>query len=317
MLSILIALVIVLSHKKRNEGLKFLIAMPLASSVAYAFWALLITESISFYGSNYVSTLLIIFTVSAAIALGSSLIFRKRMRSRPEKWDVLAGIFYAIGNIALFSVVNSKSLLVVYAVSYMSVLFFLLDGRNIRLLASSGKKIVGIIIAVLVIVASVIYLYLSFNSSYPSSINLFSIAMGLAAAVFYAIGGMLSVRVSYERESIPSKWFWISVTEALITAIAVLAFGFKATGASIALSALAGIAIVVPFVLGFLSYTYTKYLRGIRKVVDKELIYSIPELDILWLAILYGVFIKFLGFGDFAAIAAMVIAVVYLYTLKA
>ncbi|MCL4388692.1 hypothetical protein M1408_02605 [Candidatus Marsarchaeota archaeon] len=306
-----------MSSKKRRESLKFLIALPLISSVAYAFWALLITESISFYGSNYVSTLLIIFIVSAAIALTSSFIFKKKMRRRPEKWDLLAGIFYAIGNVALFSVVNSKSLLVVYAVSYMSVLFFLFDGKNIRLLAGSGKKLIGISIAVIVIVASVIYLYVSFNSSYPSSINLFSVAMGLAAAVFYAIGGMLSVRVSYERESIPSKWFWISVTEAIVTAVAVLAFGFKATDASIALSALAGVAIVIPFVLGFLSYSYTKYLRGVRKVVDKELIYSIPELDILWLAILYGVFIKFLGFGDFAAIAAMVIAVIYLYTLKA
>ena len=123
--------------------------------------------------------------------------------------------------------------------------------------------------------------------------------------------------VSYERESIPSKWFWISVIEALVTLIAVLAFGFKVTEASIGISALAGVAIVVPFVLGFISYTYTKYLRGVRKVVDKELIYSIPELDILWLAILYGVFIKFLGLGDLAAIAAMVVSVVYLYTLKA
>lgn len=306
-----------LSSRRKLAGLKFLIALPMISSVAYAFWALLITESISFYGSNYVSTLLIIFTVSAAIALTSSLIFKKRMRRKPERWDVLAGIFYAIGNVALFSVVNSKSLLVVYAVSYMSVLFFLFDGKNIRLLSSSGKKLVGITVAVLAIVASVIYLYVSFNSSYPSSINLFSIAMGLAAAVFYAIGGMLSVRVSYERESIPSKWFWISITEALVIAIAVLIFGFKATEASMALSALAGVAIAVPFVLGFISYTYTKYLRGVRKVVDKELIYSIPELDILWLAILYGVFIKFLGFGDFAAIAVMVISVVYLYILKA
>ena len=306
-----------LSSRRKLAGLKFLIALPLISSVAYAFWALLITESISFYGSNYVSTLLIIFTVSAAIALTSSLIFKKRMRRKPERWDVLAGIFYAIGNVALFSVVNSKSLLVVYAVSYMSVLFFLFDGKNIRLLSSSGKKLVGITVAVLAIVASVIYLYVSFNSSYPSSINLFSIAMGLAAAVFYAIGGMLSVRVSYERESIPSKWFWISITEALVIAIAVLIFGFKATEASMALSALAGVAIAVPFVLGFISYTYTKYLRGVRKVVDKELIYSIPELDILWLAILYGVFIRFLGLGDFAAIAVMVISVVYLYILKA
>jgi hypothetical protein len=309
--------VVTLSSRRKLAGLKFLIALPLISSVAYAFWALLITESISFYGSNYVSTLLIIFTVSAAIALTSSLIFKKRMRRKPERWDVLAGIFYAIGNVALFSVVNSKSLLVVYAVSYMSVLFFLFDGKNIRLLSSSGKKLVGITVAVLAIVASVIYLYVSFNSSYPSSINLFSIAMGLAAAVFYAIGGMLSVRVSYERESIPSKWFWISITEALVIAIAVLIFGFKATEASMALSALAGVAIAVPFVLGFISYTYTKYLRGVRKVVDKELIYSIPELDILWLAILYGVFIRFLGLGDFAAIAVMVISVVYLYILKA
>ncbi len=308
---------VTLSSRRKLAGLKFLIALPLISSVAYAFWALLITESISFYGSNYVSTLLIIFTVSAAIALTSSLIFKKRMRRKPERWDVLAGIFYAIGNVALFSVVNSKSLLVVYAVSYMSVLFFLFDGKNIRLLSSSGKKLVGITVAVLAIVASVIYLYVSFNSSYPSSINLFSIAMGLAAAVFYAIGGMLSVRVSYERESIPSKWFWISITEALVIAIAVLIFGFKATEASMALSALAGVAIAVPFVLGFISYTYTKYLRGVRKVVDKELIYSIPELDILWLAILYGVFIRFLGLGDFAAIAVMVISVVYLYILKA
>lgn len=310
-------MVMTLPLNKKHPGLKFLIALPLISSVSYAFWALLITESISFYGSNYVSTLLIIFTVSAAIALASALVFKKSMRRKPERFDILAGIFYAIGNIALFSVVNSKSLLVVYAISYMSVLFFLFDGKNIKLLAASGKKLIGITVAIIVIVASVIYLYISFNSSYPSSINLFSIAMGLTAAVFYAIGGMLSVRVSYERESIPSKWFWISVIEALVTLIAVLAFGFKVTEASIGISALAGVAIVVPFVLGFISYTYTKYLRGVRKVVDKELIYSIPELDILWLAILYGVFIKFLGLGDFAAIAAMVVSVVYLYMLKA
>ena len=308
---------VTLSSKKKSEGLKFLIALPLISSVAYAFWALLITESISFYDSNYVTTLMIIFIVSAIIAITSSFVFKKKMRRKPEKWDVLAGVFYAIGNIALFSVVNSKSLLVVYAVSYMSVLFFLFDSRNIRLLASSGKKLIGIIIAVLVIVASVIYLYVSFNSSYPSSINLFSVAMGLVAAMFYAVGGMLSVRVSYERESIPSKWFWISVTEALVTAVAVLTLGFKATYASLGISALAGVAIAFPFVLGFLSYSYTKYLRGLRKVVDKELIYSIPELDILWLAILYGVFIKFIGLGDFAAIGAMVVAVIYLYMLKA
>jgi drug/metabolite transporter (DMT)-like permease len=309
--------VITLSSKKSRASLKFLIALPLISSVAYAFWALLITESISFYGSNYVTTLLIIFIVSAAIALSSALIFKKKMRRRPERFDVLAGVFYAIGNVALFSVVNSKSLLVVYAVSYMSVLFFLFDGKNIRLLASSGKKIIGITAAILVIVASVIYLYISFNSSSPSSINLFSVSMGLVAAVFYAIGGMLSVRVSYERESIPSKWFWISVTEAMVTFIAVLAFGFKATEASIGISALAGVAIIFPFALGFISYTYTKYLRGVRKVVDKEIIYSIPELDILWLAILYGVFIKFIGLGDFAAIGAMVVSIIYLYTLNA
>ncbi len=308
---------ITLSSKKSRASLKFLIALPLISSVAYAFWALLITESISFYGSNYVTTLLIIFIVSAAIALSSALIFKKKMRRRPERFDVLAGVFYAIGNVALFSVVNSKSLLVVYAVSYMSVLFFLFDGKNIRLLASSGKKIIGITAAILVIVASVIYLYISFNSSSPSSINLFSVSMGLVAAVFYAIGGMLSVRVSYERESIPSKWFWISVTEAMVTFIAVLAFGFKATEASIGISALAGVAIIFPFALGFISYTYTKYLRGVRKVVDKEIIYSIPELDILWLAILYGVFIKFIGLGDFAAIGAMVVSIIYLYTLNA
>ena len=156
---------ITLSSKKSRASLKFLIALPLISSVAYAFWALLITESISFYGSNYVTTLLIIFIVSAAIALSSALIFKKKMRRRPERFDVLAGVFYAIGNVALFSVVNSKSLLVVYAVSYMSVLFFLFDGKNIRLLASSGKKIIGITAAILVIVASVIYLYISFNSS--------------------------------------------------------------------------------------------------------------------------------------------------------
>ena len=54
-----------------------------------------------------------------------------------------------------------------------------------------------------------------------------------------------------------------------------------------------------------------------RKVVDKEIIYSIPELDILWLAILYGVFIKFIGLGDFAAIGAMVVSIIYLYTLNA
>ena len=308
---------ITLSSKKSRASLKFLIALPLISSVAYAFWALLITESISFYGSNYVTTLLIIFIVSAAIALSSALIFKKKMRRRPERFDVLAGVFYAIGNVALFSVVNSKSLLVVYAVSYMSVLFFLFDGKNIRLLASSGKKIIGITAAILVIVASVIYLYISFNSSSPSSINLFSVSMGLVAAVFYAIGGMLSVRVSYERESIPSKWFWISVTEAMVTFIAVLAFGFKATEASIGISALAGVAIIFPFALGFISYTYTKYLRGVRKVVDKEIIYSIPELDILWLAVLYGVFIKFIGLGDFAAIGAMVVSIIYLYTLNA
>ena len=307
---------VTLSSKKSRASLKFLIALPLISSVAYAFWALLIAESISFYGSNYVTTLLIIFVVSAAIALSSALIFKKKMRRRPERFDVLAGVFYALGNVALFSVVNSKSLLVVYAVSYMSVLFFLFDGKNIRLLASSGKKIIGITAAILVIVASVIYLYISFNSSSPSSINLFSVSMGLVAAVFYAIGGMLSVRVSYERESIPSKWFWISVTEAMVTFIAVLAFGFKATGASIGISALAGVAITFPFALGFISYTYTKYLRGVRKVVDKEIIYSIPELDILWLAILYGVFIKFIGFGDFAAIGAMIVAIVYLYKLN-
>ncbi|MCL5007119.1 MAG: hypothetical protein M1164_00355 [Candidatus Marsarchaeota archaeon] len=306
-----------LSSKKKLTGIKFLIALPLISSVLYAFWALLVTESISFYGSNYVTTLLIVFIVSAAIALAFALIFKKKVRRKPERFDILTGIFYALGNVALFSVINSKSLLVVYAVSYMSVLFFLFDGKNIKLLAASGRKLIGITAAILVIVASVIYLYISFNSAYPSSINLFDVAMGLTAAVFYAIGGMLSVRVSYERESIPSKWFWISVIEVLVMFIAVLGFGFKITEASVGISALAGAAIVLPFILGLISYRYTKYLRGMRKVAAKELIYSIPELDILWLAILYGVFIKFLGLGDFAAIGAMVVSIVYLYKLNA
>ena len=306
-----------LSSKKKLTGIKFLIALPLISSVLYAFWALLVTESISFYGSNYVTTLLIVFIVSAAIALAFALIFKKKVRRKPERFDILTGIFYALGNVALFSVINSKSLLVVYAVSYMSVLFFLFDGKNIKLLAASGRKLIGITAAILVIVASVIYLYISFNSAYPSSINLFDVAMGLTAAVFYAIGGMLSVRVSYERESIPSKWFWISVIEVLVMFIAVLGFGFKITEASVGISALAGAAIVLPFILGLISYRYTKYLKGMRKVAAKELIYSIPELDILWLAILYGVFIKFLGLGDFAAIGAMVVSIVYLYKLNA
>ena len=306
-----------LSSKKKLTGIKFLIALPLISSVLYAFWALLVTESISFYGSNYVTTLLIVFIVSAAIALAFALIFKKKVRRKPERFDILTGIFYALGNVALFSVINSKSLLVVYAVSYMSVLFFLFDGKNIKLLAASGRKLIGITAAILVIVASVIYLYISFNSAYPSSINLFDVAMGLTAAVFYAIGGMLSVRVSYERESILSKWFWISVIEVLVMFIAVLGFGFKITEASVGISALAGAAIVLPFILGLISYRYTKYLKGMRKVAAKELIYSIPELDILWLAILYGVFIKFLGLGDFAAIGAMVVSIVYLYKLNA
>ena len=155
-----------LSSKKKLTGIKFLIALPLISSVLYAFWALLVTESISFYGSNYVTTLLIVFIVSAAISLAFALIFKKKVRRKPERFDILTGIFYALGNVALFSVINSKSLLVVYAVSYMSVLFFLFDGKNIKLLAASGRKLIGITAAILVIVASVIYLYISFNSAY-------------------------------------------------------------------------------------------------------------------------------------------------------
>ena len=297
--------------------MKFLIALPMCSSIAYAFWAFFIAESISFYGSNYASTLLIVFIVSSVIALLSGILGSSKIRRLPEKWDVLTGVFYAIGNIALFSVVNSKSLLVVYAISYLSVLLFLFDGKNLHALASSAKRFGGILAAVIVLLAGVIYLYISFNASSPSLVNLFSVAMGLVAALFYAIGGMLSVRVSYERESIPSKWMWISVIEVLVTFVAVLVYGFKATPQSLGASAIAGVLIAIPFSFGFLSYSYTKYLRGIRKVVDKEIIYSIPELDIVWLAILYGTFISALHPGDIVAIAALALGVIYLYTIKA
>jgi hypothetical protein len=298
-----------------DKGFIRSIILSLASSLTLGGWLLLSMKAISTYPALDYYILMSFF---AFIFLMVWQALRNKPISRPKPRVIVNGVLFAAELMIFLSIVNSQNIVMLSALITLNIIVFTIINIFLHKEVINKHIAIRITVSALLIIAAVDLIYGLNESTGFTALTQADFYMAFLLVIIFGITNYMfsynSKRVVNEENFI----FWILLSGFTFSMLlfAAIGSGLDVERGLIYYAMAGGMLMFAGISSMAYGYRYLAYYKNVMRFVGTNVLFLLSEMDVIFIAILYSIFIDAISSYVLGAIALILFSMVVISTIE-